>query len=182
VLLLIDMENRLLHIVTKGAAIDLLNDARLDEILNEIYPDVQSGDYVAAVEHFVAGVEVCVKRGMEDGQHRYDAQTGEITRLRVLRPWELIVAIAVAALVACGVCASVTARYHMNNVPETYDFRKHGQLELNEQTDTFLHRTVTSRRIPPPSKGSSGGGSSAGRSTVHTSSSGHTYGGRSKEF
>lgn len=52
-LLLIDMENREYYISTKGQMISRLTDSRIDNILDEMEPDMKAGDYSQAIAIFL---------------------------------------------------------------------------------------------------------------------------------
>lgn len=53
VLLLIDMDNRHIHMSTAGSAINKYNDSRIDQILDSVYECMTSEDYFSAASTFI---------------------------------------------------------------------------------------------------------------------------------
>ncbi len=178
-LYLIDMDNREIYISTKGDAILFLTDSRIDAILDAAYGPVSRGDYSGSAFAFLGKTEGFVKSGIPDNQYIYDEETGKIIRYYSLSLWEIGGAVLLALLGGGIPCLVIWRKYSMKGSAYSYPYRDKGRLTLGRKEDTFVNRTVSSRRIPKPTNTSSSGG---GRSTTHTSRNGSTHGGGGRKF
>lgn len=186
-LFLIDMDNREIYISTSGVAIDLLTDARIDAILDEAYVHMPVGDYYLAATAFLKETVYYIKQGMEEGQYRYDVETGRIIRPTSYYVMKFVAGLFIGAVIGGIVCLIIKAKYKVKFSKNQYVYKKNGSIRLTREDDVFINQTVIHRRIPEQtsssgSSRSSGGSSSSGRSSVHHSSSGRTHGGGGRKF
>ena len=156
-LLLFDMDNRVVHITTKGAGISVMPDSQLQELTDEIASQVGDGNYAG-------GAELFLSRMANPGT---DSQSGASLGSYVV-PFLLI------SLAAGGTAVGMVAyRYKRAYKADQYELRENSHVDLQEREDIFLGRFVTSREIPR--------NDSSGNST-HRSSSGSTHGGTGSRF
>jgi len=184
VVCVIDMDNREIALVTTGDAIYYLTDDRIAAILNNAYNPVGREDYKNTFLEMLSGIENNYNKGIESEQYTYNKQTGKITRRRYLTSLEILIAVGAAILTGGGTIVVIIGKYRLKWNKYKFNYRNHSSVNILDKRDQFVNQTVTQRRIPkeqPRNTGSSGskGGS---KSTVHTGSSGRTYGGGSKKF
>lgn len=74
ILFLINMGHREIHILTSGLALDLLNDADIESLLDDISPHMGKGNYFDAAQQFLASV----KAMLEDKLARDAAATQQV--------------------------------------------------------------------------------------------------------
>lgn len=175
-LLLIDMDHREVYISTCGTAIDYLTDARIERMLDCVQPKVKEGDYSGAASAFLEEAERYIRSGKPEGQYRYEEPMTLSERFHSITPARLllftVISLGVGLLCACLVATKYQSGYKKNSYP----FQQKSRLHMIENQNIFLHRHVTSRRIPR-NNGYGGGGSS-----THSSSSGTTHGGGGRDF
>ncbi len=184
-LFLIDMDNREAWISTYGKAVDHINDDRVQDILDDAYNGLASGDYEAAAMSFVQGAERWALADIDPNQHRYDEETGKVAPYRSVSAGQLLLFGGISLGAGGAACAGVTAKYRLRIGSYRYPYREKIRMALSRREDTFLHQTLTQRQIrsdPPPSSGSRSGGRPSGRSTTHRSSSGRSHGGGGRKF
>lgn len=178
ILYYIDMYERVPYLCTTGAMIDYMTDERIEAAHEASYEALRSGDYALAAETMIHTVQRYVKKGIPEGQYRYDVLTGQrlTGRHKVLTAAELGVCALIGLIVAVVFVKAVESRYKLKGNTYEYAFRDNASVRGMSEQDRFL-RTTTSRtrKADPPSGG--GGGGSSGGSGVHTSSSGTTHGG-----
>ncbi|MDL2236401.1 TPM domain-containing protein [Christensenellaceae bacterium OttesenSCG-928-K19] len=174
VLFLIDMDSREIYISTAGRMIDILNDARIEELLDIQYEYVSMGKYYDAMDAAIVQTAAFIDAGPVPGQYRRDEG-------RYLEPWWIAVSIAIGVGTAAIVVAVINSRYKKEFKPVPYDFKNESKLSLSLKTDDFINKHVDRRYNPPPPT-NSGGGSFGGGSTTHTSSSGSSHGGGGRSF
>lgn len=182
VLYLIDMDHREIYLSTSGEAIRYLTDSRIDYILDEAFEEVADGDYYETFLEFFENTEYYLKQGIPSGQYNYDTETGEIDRYREpkkITVLELVIALAAALAAAGGTCAWIVGKYQLKFEDFHYDAYTDSEVRLSVKEDCLINSFVTHRRIPRNNGGSGGG---AGRSSIHTSSSGRSHGGGGRGF
>lgn len=189
ILFLVDMDNREIAISTRGKAIRIFTDQRIEDMLDGVYEGASRGDYAAGVESFLSDTEKWSRAGIPGGQYNYDTETGDISPYRSIRWYEALMALGVSAFVAASACLSVKRRYAMEEDPRqtrnlNMAYRAEARFMYDDQTDRLVNKFVTTQVIPRSTSGGGHGGghSSAGRSSTHTSSGGHTHGGGSRKF
>ena len=180
------------YISTAGTMINMLTDERIESILDDVYGDLGNRDFAGATEHFLEDVKAYVKEGVESGQYTYDRDTGEIVRYHSIRLYEVAIAMVIAGILAGSVCLDIKKRYAMKQSSREVSnslqaYRADCAFCFSVAGDKMVNKYV--RSVPVPRNTSSGSGgrghsgsSSAGRSTIHTSSSGRSHGGGGRRF
>lgn len=175
-LLLIDMENRVVYISTTGKMIDYLTDKRISEILDGLHKELSNQSYQGAATRFLKDVENNVKKGIPAGQHRYNTETGEVTKHRYLSANQFIIFGLIALGLSYFCCNAVRKSYQIRYTTYQYPVNEKSELNLTRQDDIFLYETEESQIITPKSE------SSSNRSSTHSSSSGQIHGGGGRKF
>ena len=180
------------YISTAGTMITLLTDERIESILDDVYGDLGNRDFAGATEHFLEDVKAYVKEGVESGQYTYDRDTGEIVRYHSIRLYEVAIAMVIAGILAGSVCLDIKKRYAMKQSSREVSnslqaYRADCAFHFSVAGDKMVNKYVRSVPIPRNTSSGSGGrghsgSSSAGRSTIHTSSSGSSHGGGGRRF
>ena len=180
------------YISTAGTMINMLTDERIESILDDVYGDLGNRDFAGATEHFLEDVKAYVKEGVESGQYTYDRDTGEIVRYHSIRLYEVAIAMVIAGILAGSVCLDIKKRYAMKQSSREVSnslqaYRADCAFHFSVAGDKMVNKYVRSVPIPKNTSSGSGGrghsgSSSAGRSTIHTSSSGSSHGGGGRRF
>ena len=180
------------YISTAGTMINMLTDERIESILDGVYGDLGNRDFAGATEHFLEDVKAYVKEGVESGQYTYDRDTGEIVRYHSIRLYEVAIAMVIAGILAGSVCLDIKKRYAMKQSSREVSnslqaYRADCAFHFSVAGDKMVNKYVRSVPIPRNTSSGSGGrghsgSSSAGRSTIHTSSSGSSHGGGGRRF
>lgn len=180
------------YISTAGTMINMLTDERIESILDDVYGDLGNRDFAGAAEHFLEDVKAYVKEGVESGQYTYDRDTGEIVRYHSIRLYEVAIAMVIAGISAGSVCLDIKKRYAMKQSSREVSnslqaYRADCAFHFSVAGDKMVNKYVRSVPIPRNTSSGSGGrghsgSSSAGRSTIHTSSSGSSHGGGGRRF
>lgn len=180
------------YISTTGTMINMLTDERIESILDDVYGDLGNRDFAGAAEHFLEDVKAYVKEGVESGQYTYDRDTGEIVRYHSIRLYEVAIAMVIAGISAGSVCLDIKKRYAMKQSSREVSnslqaYRADCAFHFSVAGDKMVNKYVRSVPIPKNTSSGSGGrghsgSSSAGRSTIHTSSSGSSHGGGGRRF
>ena len=180
------------YISTTGTMINMLTDERIESILDDVYGDLGNRDFAGAAEHFLEDVKAYVKEGVESGQYTYDQDTGEIVRYHSIRLYEVAIAMVIAGISAGSVCLDIKKRYAMKQSSREVSnslqaYRADCAFHFSVAGDKMVNKYVRSVPIPRNTSSGSGGrghsgSSSAGRSTIHTSSSGSSHGGGGRRF
>lgn len=190
-LFLIDMANGELWITTEGKMIRYLTDDRIEELLDDTIEYAYESEFYEAAEAFLAGVEAYYEAGIESGQYNYDTETGEVSRYKSIRWYEVLIALIISGAVAGGAVLMVLFEYNMKDNTSKMSanfrlsYRKDSGFALdNILADVLLGSYVTRTAIRTQNSNRSGGGgsSSAGRSSTHRSSSGRVHGGGGRKF
>lgn len=173
------------YISTAGTMINMLTDERIESILDDVYGDLGNRDFAGATEHFLEDVKAYVKEGVESGQYTYDRDTGEIVRYHSIRLYEVAIAMVIAGILAGSVCLDIKKRYAMKQSSREVSnslqaYRADCAFHFSVAGDKMVNKYVRSVPIPRNTSSGSGGrghsgSSSAGRSTIHTSSSGSSH-------
>lgn len=180
------------YISTAGTMINMLTDERIESILDDVYGDLGNRDFAGATEHFLEDVKAYVKEGVESGQYTYDRDTGEIVRYHSICLYEVAIAMVIAGILAGSVCLDIKKRYAMKQSSREVSnslqaYRADCAFHFSVAGDKMVNKYVRSVPIPRNTSSGSGGrghsgSSSAGRSTIHTSSSGSSHGGGGRRF
>jgi uncharacterized protein len=182
ILLLIDMNNRLVTVSTTGLMIRYITDARLSTLLDTVAPYLTGGEYGQGAFVALAQVSVYLSNGIPSGQYNQDEE-GVIDRY--VKPRAVTLGEAAIALLAgllSGVILFFTVRhtYAMKGSAYKYDLNKNTAVTVTGATDVYLRTQVT--RTVRASSSSGGGGFGGLGSSTHRSSGGRVHGGGSRRF
>ncbi len=164
VLFLIDFANRQTWISTSGNAIEKLTDARIEDILDDVYAGnkMASGDYAGAAEAFLTS-------------------TGKVLQGNTLSLIDGLIGLFASGATGLGFFASTKNSYKGKPRPNIFEYRGNSIVSMGLVTDNLINQFTTSRVIAVPTSNNNrpfgGGGSS-----THTSSSGRTHGGGGRGF
>ena len=177
ILIVLDMYNREWWFSTKGKGIDYFTDYGLDQIIEDMYDDLRSGNYYGAFSAYAKDVEQFTESAING--NTIDYQPEEIrfglTNIAVSALIGLFVSL-VTMLVLKGQLKSVSRQRLAHNYIVGNSFM------LTGASDLFVNRHVTRSRRPEPTRSSGGGGGYSGGSSTHTSSSGSSHGGHGGHF
>lgn len=160
ILLLIAMNEREWHISTAGTAIDAFNDVDLMGMEDGIMKYLPDGKYFKAFDRFLSDAE-------------YYWNNEEVTDFEA----SLAIGIPVGFIIA--LIAILIMRGTMNTKKEQHsagNYQVTGSFNLRKHQDLFLYSNITKTEKPKDTDNNSSG------STVHTSSSGKSHGGRGGKF
>ncbi len=182
-LILLDMNNRVMWLSTGGVMIEYINDSREEDILDRAYSYLSMGNYGGAMIAALERVEQLMAKGREEGTFLYDEVTGK--RLsgiyNALTSGEIGVS-AIAGLAAAAlVFVCVGSSYNLKGSTYSYDRSAHTSVRLTRDDEAYVRQYTTRTPRNTGSHGSSGGGRSGG-SGVHRSSAGRSHGGGGRRF
>lgn len=200
ILLLIDMDNRMVEVSTSGLAMEMYTDLDVDNMLDYvIMPHMRDGDYYEAARAFV---NCLVEYGANDEVAKngyYDAAADAFVeytpeeikaneRSEALK--KSFSAVNIATRLALGMMIGaigtgiMVIRVRSQKAPSGRVYMKPGSERLRDRRDFKVNTTVTTRRIERNSGGGGGGRSSSGsgHTTSRTSSSGRSHGGGGRSF
>ena len=182
-LILLDMNNRVMWLSTGGVMIEYINDSREEDILDRAYSYLSMGNYGGAMIAALERVEQLMAKGREEGTFLYDEVTGK--RLsgihNALTTGEIGVS-AIAGLAAAAlVFVCVGSSYNLKGSTYSYDRSAHTSVRLTRDDEAYVRQYTTRTPRNTGSHGSSGGGRSGG-SGVHRSSAGRSHGGGGRRF
>ena len=172
VLLLVSMEYRDWWISTTGFGITAITDAGCDYISDKFLPYLSSGDYYTAFSTFARLCDEFVTQAKNG--NAYD--TGNLPKSPFPLLQNLAISLAVGFILAF-ICVSVmkSKLKTVRRQSAANSYIRAGSFSITDKRDMFLYSKVD-RRIKPQPQSSSGG------SSVHTSSSGMSHGGRGGKF
>nr|WP_277398185.1 TPM domain-containing protein [Neobacillus citreus] len=182
-ILAIDMGERDIYLAGFKKAEQYLNDERLDQIRDQITPDLSDGQYFQAFSQFLntsyeymgqeptsdsSGSKDYGYGGGSDGQNHYVTGTDEEN---IFFQWwfQLISSLVVAGIVVTIMAYRSGGRVTVN--AQTY--MDHDKSRVIGKHDTFTHQTVTRQRKPSNNTSSGGGGITGG---------GHSHSGSRGKF
>lgn len=173
--LIIDMDNRELNLVTERDMIHYITDYREESIYDVAQKYASDGEYGEAMTAMLEKTLEYMKSGIPENQYSYDTETGEITYYHSLTADDVLMAF-LGALLAATLVTVILYRSYKIVKKYRYSTEQNARLTITAQNDHFVRQFETHRKIENES--SSGGGDS-GRTSTHSSSGGHTYGGGS---
>lgn len=160
VLLLIDINNRMLYISTTGSMIRTITDRRIESILDKITPAAKKNNYDRVAHLFLNSIE------------NYLAANS--TKIKDLRIWEWAI-IGIAFLIGFfALQGAVQRSYNLAYNTYQYNMQKNADVEITDREDRFSHQNVSRTRIESSSSRSG--------SSTHTGSSGTSHGGGGRSF
>ena len=81
VLLCVDMDNRIICLVTHGGMIQVIDDDRKEAVYDTMYEHVSNGDFAAAFSAGLQQVAGYIDEGVQHGQFTYDKETGAVSSI-----------------------------------------------------------------------------------------------------
>lgn len=167
-ILILAIQDREWHISTCGSAIDAFTDYGLEQIGKIIVPWFSSGDYYKGFYTFLN----------ESQRYMNSYDQGKPIDVPGRSLGSILFISALIGLVCAGVSVGVMCG-NMNTKRRQYDageYVKDGSFSLPVRQDIFLYSNVTKTRRPESNSSGKGG------SSMHTSSSGRSHGGRGGKF
>ncbi|MBR6667228.1 MAG: TPM domain-containing protein [Clostridia bacterium] len=184
-LILVDMNNRVLYLSTGGVMIDYITDMREEDILDQAYSYLSYGAYGNAMIAALDRVEYYMNKGRAEGTFRYD----EVTGLRIggiynaLTMAEICLAGLAGGIAALLMFLSVSGSYNLAGRTYSYDLNANSDLKLTQDDEVFVRQFQRRTLRNTGGNGSMGGsGGRSGGSGVHRSSSGRMHGGGGRRF
>ncbi len=188
VILYINMSEREWQIATSGKAITALTDYGLEYIENQMIDDLSDGYYYDAFKAFADSCAELLK--IAESGEPFDIQNGDdysdeglVSGSRANRDFpfgtNLFISLVfglIAALIAVSSMKSQLKSVGMQRGASNYV--KKGSFNITQSRDIYLYRNVTRTARPKETSSSH----HSGGSTVHRSSSGHSFGGRGGRF
>ena len=167
-ILVLAIQDREWYISTSGSAIQAFTDYGIDQIGDLIVPYFSSGAYYEGFHAFVS----------EASEYMEAYKRGEPIDLPERSMSSILLVSLLLGLVAAGVSVGIMCG-NMNTKRRQYDageYVKDGSFSLPVRQDIFLYSNVTKTRRPESNSSGKGG------SSMHTSSSGRSHGGRGGKF
>ncbi|MGN0356079.1 MAG: TPM domain-containing protein [Muricoprocola sp.] len=174
--LIIDLDNGEMNLVTDGDMIYYITDEREEKIYDDGYEYASDGEYGMAMYAMLEKTYSFLEAGVPDGQYTYDSETGRIVRYKSLSRMDILIAFGVALVVSLISYGSISRSYGTVKKYK-YSVSQNANIKITGQQDRLVNQFVTERRIPKENPGGSSGRGDSGRTTTHSSGSGHTYGG-----
>lgn len=176
-LLLIDMDNRELYIVTTGRGQLFFDDERLEDILDSIYYYASVGEYGSGALNFIKESSHFASLGIpESNSDYYISSDGELLKRKSVN---YVISILVAIVVA-----SITTYVFMSKhkkiklATEASNYLEEDKIKFKATSDRFL--TTFTTRVPIVHDSYNGGGGAG--STTSRGSSGTYHGGAGRHF
>ena len=146
---------RNITLTTHGTAIDYITDLERDVMFEMMIPKLTDGEYAAAFETFISEADSSIDPSVPV----------------FFIPLSVVIGFALAFLIVKIQASKLkTVRQQVNAADYV------GNVQLTYQSDNFIYRNVSKVKRASESSESSGG------SSTHTSSSGRTHGGGSRNF
>lgn len=177
-ILLIDMQNRIVHISTSGKAVSIFTDYKINAIINLLSPYLSKGNYDIAIGLFISECKHYIETYTTSGSDEYSSNSTYSTgsSSKSISPGMVLIFVGISALIAFLTCLGVAKKYKANSVRDSYPVNEKSRTQMLQNNDILVNVTQTSRVIPKASS------SSSGSSSTHSSSSGRTHGGGSGSF
>ena len=136
-LILLDMNNRVMWLSTGGVMIEYINDSREEAILDDAYAYLSYGSYGSAINAALDRVERYMNKGREEGTFLYDEVTGE--RLsgiyNALTSGEMGVAGLAGGGLALVIYMSVSGSYNLKGSTYSYDRNANTSVRLTKDDE-----------------------------------------------
>lgn len=183
-LILLDMNNRVMWLSTGGVMIEYINDSREEDILDRAYTYLSFSDYGEAIIAALSRVEHYMEKGRAEGTFLYDEVTGE--RLggiyNALTASEMLLAGIAGGAVALVIFLCVSGSYNLRGSTYSYDQAANTSIVLTCDDESFVRQFVNRTPRNTGSHGPRSGGGRSGGSGVHRSSGGMRHGGGGRRF
>lgn len=187
VILYINMDEREWHIATSGKAISAITDYGLEYIEDEMLGYLSIGSYYNAFSAYADACDSLLKIYEQgDAYDRYNGKEYASEGLVHGYPGggessvgtNIVISLTVGVIVALISVSVMKGQLKSVKAQTTaHSYVRRNSLMLTQQRDIFLYRSV--KKVARPKETTSSG---HGGSTVHRSSSGHSFGGRGGKF
>ena len=180
IIFVLNMEERIWYVSTKGTAIDYFTDYGIDEIWNAMSDDILDGKYYDAFVVYANKTEQYIVNGINGDIIDVDNQE------KHFEPYHYIVSLVTGAIVSLVTTISLKSR--MKNTSHQTAARNYivnNSFKVTGASDMLVNRRRTRTPIPRddgPSRSGSSSSSGGGGSSTHTSSSGSSHGGHGGHF
>ncbi len=183
-LILLDMNNRVMWLSTGGVMIEYINDSREEDILDRAYSYLSMDSYGSAMKAALSRVEAFMDKGRAEGTFLYDEVTGQ--RLsgiyNALTASEMVVAAIAGVSVTAVVYLCIHGSYNLKGSTYSYDRAANTSVTLTQDDEVFVRQFVNRAPRSSGSHGHGGAGGRSGGSGVHRSSAGRSHGGGGRRF
>ncbi len=179
-LILIDMDNRVIYISTTGYAIKMYDDYRLDEIIDSGYDDLVDGLYGDCIFKMIGSLDYYYHLGYPESNENLIIDGSDIYYDESKTLVDYLVppfSVSVVITVIVSLIMFFKTRLKIRNVNTVSYLTSEREIKINRQ---FLRSSV-SRVLRDTGSSSSSGGFSGG-SSHHSSSSGRSHGGGGRHF
>ena len=182
----VDMESRLMTLVTTGFGITAITDYGEELVYDYVTDELQSENFVGAYEGYADAVRELVYKaregtpvdvdggGQDDGQGEYDR------RLPSAEAAAGMGGISLAAGAGAGFLSSQRQKSKLKTVrrkTQANSYARRDSLVLSRKQDRFLYRTVAVMPRPKNNNNNRPHGMGGGGTTIHMGSSGTPHGG-----
>lgn len=179
IILVLDMDNRLVTAVNTGRMIDIVNDEDITVLTSAGAQYMKSSDYGGAARTLIDRVEAYIQRGVVAGQHRVDRPVDPGPN--GITPQEAGASGVAGLGTAASFYVAQRRKYKGQKKPLRYNLHANRMISLLPFTDHLLDTKVTAIPLPRQSQ-HFGGGDSGPTSSTFTGSSGTTHSGGSSGF
>jgi uncharacterized protein len=185
-LILVDMNNRIVIISCGGVMIDYITEMREEDIIDQAYSFLSYGAYGNAMIAALNRVEDYMNKGRAEGTFRYDEVTGQRIGgiYNALTMAEICLAGLAGGIAALLVFLSVSGSYNLSGRTYSYDLNANSDLQMTQDDEVFVRQFQRRTLRNTGGNGSMGGsgGSRSGGTGVHRSSSGRMHSGGGRRF
>ncbi len=182
VYLLIDMDNRNYRIGTFGKAIDILTDARIETVLDEMNPGMVDGDYYDALNKGLASVDNFITLGIPQG-NEVQPKSYHVAPLQLIASLGAFTVVGLGT--GLGYRTKVRKEYDRFATRPAYDSAKEATADYAVIADNVIDKQVVHVYAPVQKSSSvsrSGGGFGGGGSSTHSTGGGRSAGGGGRSF
>lgn len=174
-ILLLDLQNKEINLVTSGSLIDIVTDYDEETVYDAVWDDLVRGDYARVALAARKRLDELVERGVVAGHRRVAEETPAVKKIS---PLEGLISAGIAFLVSGSYVLTTKSAYKPQYRTMGYNFAANSLLALTSPVDHLIRSRV--RHIPVSRSSSSGSsGKSHTTTTTFTGSSGRTHGGGS---
>lgn len=160
---------------TFGDAQFYFDDSRYNYILNKIYSDLHSGDYITGFTSFISYCDMYYKEGKSDYYDNYELDENGYLHKKYSVPYLIIIIIS-AIVTSSLVGVNVSKNKMIKKETTATQYLNRNSITYHKKLDNFIRKHVTHYTIQSSSGGSGGGHSSHGSSGGGHSSGGGRHG------
>lgn len=173
ILFLIDMDTREIYMTTTGSAINMYNDYRINQILDDAYYYVSGGDYYGTADNFIESVNHFASIGLPNN----DGNSG-CNKVKFV---DIFLECFIFSLIGTVIVMVILVMKNkmVRKATSSREYLIKDTMKINHVSETFLGAFVS--KVMRSHDSSSSGGSSGGSSTS-SGSSGVSHGGGGRSF